>query len=59
MASVSRGGGATPSSVVTENAGLDDRLTAREQIAYYGALHGLSRPALNRRIDVKLVNLLG
>ncbi|MCR9279589.1 MAG: ATP-binding cassette domain-containing protein [Pseudomonadaceae bacterium] len=33
------------------NAGLYDRLTARENIAYFGALHGLSKAELGARID--------
>lgn len=37
--------------VLPHGAGLYERLTARENIAYYGALHGLSRPDLVRRID--------
>ncbi len=37
--------------VLPHGAGLYERLTARENIAYFGALHGLSRPRLAARID--------
>lgn len=37
--------------VLPHNAGLYPHLTARENIRYYGALHGLSGAALERRID--------
>ncbi|HEY3315063.1 MAG TPA: ATP-binding cassette domain-containing protein [Bacillota bacterium] len=35
---------------VASDAGLYDRLTARENVAYFGRLHGLSRQALEGRI---------
>jgi sodium transport system ATP-binding protein len=38
--------------------GLYPRLTARENVRYYGQLHGLSGPALDARID-ELVAALG
>ena len=37
--------------VVPDGRGLYARLTARENIAYYGELHGLGRAALEARID--------
>lgn len=37
--------------VLPHNAGLYPHLTARENIRYYGALHGLGGSALERRID--------
>jgi len=37
--------------VVPDNRGLYSRLTARENIAYYGELHGLSRQQMARRIS--------
>ena len=37
--------------VLPHNAGLYPHLTARENIRYYGALQGLGRAALERRID--------
>lgn len=37
--------------VLPHASGLYGRLTARENIAYYGALHGLGREALAARID--------
>jgi sodium transport system ATP-binding protein len=37
--------------VLPHNAGLYPHLTARENIRYYGALHGLEPGALERRID--------
>ena len=44
--------------VLSDARGLYPRLTARENIAYYGMLHGLSGDALARRIDA-LVGGLG
>ncbi len=44
--------------VLSDARGLYLRLTARENIRYYGALHGLAAPALARRVD-ELVALLG
>ena len=44
--------------VLSDARGLYPRLTARENIRYYGALHGLSGAALARRID-ELVAVLG
>ena len=43
--------------VLPHAAGLYDRLSARENVAYFGTLHGLSKPALKQRID-DLVDLL-
>ena len=37
--------------VVPDGRGLYTRLTARENIRYYGELHGLGKAALERRID--------
>jgi sodium transport system ATP-binding protein len=37
--------------VVPDNRGLYSRLTARENIAYYGELHGLSRQRMAQRIS--------
>lgn len=37
--------------VVPDSRGLYDRLTARENIRYYGRLHGLDRRLIERRID--------
>jgi sodium transport system ATP-binding protein len=36
--------------VVPDNRGLYSRLTARENISYYGELHGLSRQQISERI---------
>ena len=43
--------------VLTHNAGIYERLTARENIRYFGELHGLSGAQLNRRVD-ELAELL-
>jgi len=37
--------------VVPDSRGLYDRLTARENIRYYGKLHGLGKADIGRRID--------
>ena len=37
--------------VVPDSRGLYDRLTARENIRYYGRLHGLDRATIDQRID--------
>jgi ABC-2 type transport system ATP-binding protein len=37
--------------ILTESPGLHDRLTARENLAYYGRLYGLSGGALRRAVD--------
>ena len=37
--------------VVPDSRGLYSRLTARENISYYGELHGMRREAIGRRID--------
>jgi len=44
--------------VLSDARGLYPRLTARENIRYYGALHGLAGAALDARID-ELVGALG
>jgi sodium transport system ATP-binding protein len=44
--------------VLSDARGLYPRLTARENIRYYGALHGLSGAALEARVDA-LVGALG
>lgn len=43
--------------VVPDSRGLYTRLTARENIAYYGELHGIDRATLNARIE-RLVETL-
>jgi sodium transport system ATP-binding protein len=43
--------------VVPDSRGLYKRLTARENIAYYGELHGMARKAIQRRIDQLAVTL--
>jgi len=37
--------------VVPDSRGLYSRLTARENITYYGELHGMDRPSIARRIE--------
>jgi len=37
--------------VVPDSRGLYTRMTARENIAYYGALHGMSRKDIEKRVD--------
>ena len=44
--------------VVPDGRGLYTRLTARENIAYYGELHGMAKDALNNRI-AELTKTLG
>ncbi len=44
--------------VLSDARGLYQRLSARENIRYYGALHGLSGAVLDRRVD-QLVEALG
>ena len=43
--------------VLTHNAGIYERLTARENIKYFGELHGLKGAQLDRRVD-ELADLL-
>ena len=43
--------------VLSDARGLSPRLTGRENVRYYGALHGLSGGALERRIDELLAAL--
>jgi sodium transport system ATP-binding protein len=43
--------------VLPHGAGLYQRLTARENVAYFGALHGLGRQALRRRVDALVEQL--
>ncbi len=43
--------------VLSDARGLYPRLTARENVRYYGALHGLSRDAFERRIDALFATL--
>ncbi|PWQ93427.1 ATP-binding cassette domain-containing protein [Leucothrix arctica] len=43
--------------VLTHNAGIYERLTARENICYFGELHGLTGEHLNNRIN-ELVDVL-
>jgi len=40
--------------VLTENAGLDDRLTARENLEFAAHVRGYSRPEARRRVDEQL-----
>ena len=44
--------------VLSDARGLYARLSARENVRYYGALHGLSGPALDARVD-SLLHTLG
>jgi sodium transport system ATP-binding protein len=44
--------------VVPDGRGLYTRLTARENIRYYGQLHGMAEPRIRQRID-ELVGTLG
>jgi len=43
--------------VLPHGAGLYERLTARENIAYFGALHGLARQALTARVEALVAQL--
>ena len=43
--------------VVPDNRGLYTRLTARENIAYYGTLHGMSRAEIDSRIEALVETL--
>jgi len=43
--------------VVPDSRGLYTRMTARENIAYYGSLHGMSRVDIARRIDELVATL--
>lgn len=43
--------------VLPHSAGIYPQLTARENIAYFGALHGLAGPALARRVDALIAEL--
>jgi sodium transport system ATP-binding protein len=43
--------------VLSDARGLYPRLTARENIRYYGALHGLAGPALESRVDALIAAL--
>ncbi len=43
--------------VLTHGAGIYERLSARENVRYFGELHGLTGAALNKRID-QLADLL-
>ena len=43
--------------VLSDARGLYPRLTARENIRYYGRLHGLARRALDARIDALFATL--
>ncbi len=43
--------------VLSDARGLYPRLSARENVRYYGALHGLGGPALERRIDALFATL--
>ncbi len=44
--------------VLPDSRGLYPRLTAREHVHYYGRLHGMDGPALNRRME-ELIEALG
>ena len=43
--------------VVPDNRGLYSRLTARENIAYFGELHGMSKKAIEKRIETMTATL--
>jgi sodium transport system ATP-binding protein len=43
--------------VLPHNSGLYQQLTARENIVYYGRLHGIPEPLLERRVDALLARL--
>jgi sodium transport system ATP-binding protein len=43
--------------VLPHNSGLYQQLTARENIAYYGRLHGIPEPSLASRVDALLARL--
>ena len=43
--------------MLPHSAGIYPQLTARENIAYFGALHGLIGPALDRRVDELIAEL--
>ena len=43
--------------VVPDSRGLYTRLTARENIAYYGELHGMNKAAIKERIDELITTL--
>jgi sodium transport system ATP-binding protein len=43
--------------VLPHSAGIYPQLTARENIAYFGALHGLAAPALAKRVDELIAEL--
>jgi sodium transport system ATP-binding protein len=43
--------------VLSDARGLYPRLTARENVRYFGALHGLARSALDDRVDALLATL--
>ncbi|MEQ8857676.1 MAG: ATP-binding cassette domain-containing protein [Pseudomonadales bacterium] len=43
--------------VLPHSSGLYERLTARENVAYFGALHGMSKAALRARTDVLVERL--
>ncbi len=44
--------------LLPQEAGIYDRLTARENLVYYGGLYGISEDALNQRAD-NLLDLVG
>ncbi len=44
--------------VLPDAKGIYNRLTARENMAFYGKLHGMSKNAIEQRMD-ELVNILG
>ena len=43
--------------VVPDNRGLYSRLTARENITYFGELHGMSKQAIEERIEIMTATL--
>jgi len=43
--------------VVPDNRGLYSRLTARENISYFGELHGMSKKAIEKRIETMTATL--
>ena len=44
--------------VVPDSRGLYSRLTARENIAYFGELHGMNRPSLEKFAPVEMPGFL-
>lgn len=49
---------ASHTGALLDHTGIYTRLTVRENLAYFGSLHGIPRPRLDRRID-ELIAILG